>query len=76
MIPLADETGRSGNLFEVKTILFALSIWYRALFGISLTKMLKENSVKGVLNTMELSIGIIYLLKQKMRIPLPHLKGF
>jgi hypothetical protein len=26
---------------------------------------LKEISVKGVLNTMELSIGIIYLLKQK-----------
>jgi hypothetical protein len=37
---------------------------------------LKEISVKGVLNTMELSIGIIYLLKQKMQIPLTHLKGF
>ncbi len=37
---VADETGCSGNLFEVKTILFALSIWYRALFGISLTKTL------------------------------------
>ena len=36
----------------------------------------KEISVKGVLNTMELSIGIIYLLKQKMQIPLTHLKGF
>jgi hypothetical protein len=31
---------------------------------------LKEISVKGVLNTMGLSIGIIYLLKQKMQIPL------
>ncbi len=30
----------TGNLFEVKTILYALSIWYRALFGISLTKTL------------------------------------
>ncbi len=37
---ISDETSCSGNLFEVKTILFALSIWYRALFGISLTKTL------------------------------------
>ncbi len=36
----SDETGCSGNLFEVKTILFALSTWYRTLFGISLTKTL------------------------------------
>ncbi len=28
----------------------------------------KRESVKGVSNTMELSIGIIYLLKQKMQI--------
>ncbi len=33
-------TGCSGNLFEVKTTLFVLSIWYRALFGISLTETL------------------------------------
>ncbi len=44
-VELPDDSSRMkqavvATFFEVKTILFALSIWYRALFGISLTKTL------------------------------------
>ncbi len=42
-------TGCSGNLFEVKTILFAISIWYRALFlYISLTKTLWSHTLWSI----------------------------
>ena len=41
---------------------------------LALPKLPKRDFGKRILNTMELSIGIIYVLKKKMQIPLTHLK--
>ena len=39
------------------------------------SKTKKGILAKGVLNTMELSIGIVYQMKQRMRTPFLHLRG-